>query len=99
MSGLGDKPEGSTVLPVPTGDTELLGHSRDSLSPCRWSPASGEGGKMAAEADAGDPGDPHSRKATPCAPSLLFSTSNVKLFLILFVDTKKIGKLFICLYP
>lgn len=44
---------------------------------------------MAAEADAGDPGDPHSRKATPCAPSLLFSTSNVKLFLILFVDTKK----------
>lgn len=25
MSGLGDKPEGSTVLPVPTGDTELLG--------------------------------------------------------------------------
>lgn len=50
---------------------------------------------MAAEADAGDPGDPHSRKATPCAPSLLFSTSNVKLFLILFVDTKKIGKLFV----
>lgn len=80
VSGLGDKPEGSTVLPLPTGDTALLG-TLPAAAEMACHPVGGAlpRERVGRQLQEGDAGDPHSWKAALCAPLLLFSMSNVKL--------------------
>lgn len=68
---MGDKPEDSTALPVPTGDTELSGSLLDTAE-VACPRAGGEAGGA----------DPHSWNAAPKACCFSFFRGTVKWFLI-----------------
>lgn len=90
VSGLGDKLEGSTVLPVPTGDPELLG-SMPATAEMACHPVGGalpreRLGRQLQEADVGTPTLGKQPHVLCC---FYFPRVTLNYFLVLFVDIDK----------